>query len=313
MSVTEQKKYVIGVDGGGTKTHAILVAPDGTVLAEATGGPTNLQTIGIAKSAQTLIDLILECCTAAQVDAPTLQSVVLGLAGAGRPASRTEISDKLIALSNKKKFPIKHITVETDARIALEAAFAGGPGIALIAGTGSIALYHTEDGKYLRSGGWGNILGDEGSGYAIGRDGLMAALRQFDGRGEKTILTKKAMDHFGLTAVDDLIPKVYQEHADVSSFAPLVFEAAFERDRLAHLLLVKNAADLADHVRTLTMLSRPKHKLPVSLMGGLLATENVYSKLVKEKIVASLPQVLVLKPKFPAAFGAAILGLNAFR
>ncbi len=309
----EEKRFVIGVDGGGTKTSAILVALDGTVIAEASGGPTNLQTVGIAKAAQTILELILECCQTAQVESPALQSVVLGLAGAGRPQARADLSDKLIALSTKKKFPIKHITVETDARIALEAAFAGGPGIALIAGTGSIALYHTEDGKYMRSGGWGSILGDEGSGFAIGRDGLMAALRQFDGRGEKTLLMKKALDHYGITAVDDLIPKIYQEHADVASFAPLVFEAAVERDRIAHLILVKNAADLADHVRVLTMLSRPKHKLSVSLMGGLLASENIYAKMVKEKIVASLPQVLVLKPKFPAAFGAAILGLNAFR
>lgn len=309
----EHKRFVVGVDGGGTKTNAILVGMDGTVLAEATGGPTNLQTVGITKAAQTLLDLILECCQAAQVDAVSLQQVVLGLAGAGRPSARTEISDRLAAISAKKKFPIKHITVETDARIALEAAFAGGPGIAVIAGTGSIVLYHTEDGKFLRAGGWGNILGDEGSGFAIGRDGLTAALRQFDGRGEKTLLMKRALAHYGIAAMDELIPKVYQEHADVAGFAPQVFEAAVERDRIAHLILLKHAGDLAEHVRVLTMQSRPKHKIPVSLMGGLLASENVYSKLVKEKIVSSLPQVLVLKPKFPAAFGAAILGLNAFR
>jgi N-acetylglucosamine kinase-like BadF-type ATPase len=311
--VSELKRFVVGVDGGGTKTHAILVGMDGTVLAEASGGPTNLQTVGIAKAAQTLLDLILACCQSAQAEPAMLQNIVLGLAGAGRPGVRTELADKLTALSVKKKFPMKHISVETDARIALEAAFAGGSGIALIAGTGSIALYHTEDGKYLRAGGWGNILGDEGSGFAIGRDGLTAAMRQFDGRGEKTLLTKKALDHFGLAAMDELIPKIYQEHADPASFAPLVLSAAAERDRIAHLILVKNASELADHVRILTMLSRPKHMLPVCLMGGLLANENIYSKLVKEKIVASLPQVLVLKPKFPAAFGAAILGLNAFR
>jgi N-acetylglucosamine kinase-like BadF-type ATPase len=311
--VTEQKRFVIGVDGGGTKTSAILVGLDGTVLAEAAGGPTNLATVGAVKASQVLLDLILECCEKAQAEPSMMQNLVLGLAGAGRPAARTDLSDKLIALGTKRKIQLKNIVVETDARIALEAAFAGGPGIAVIAGTGSIALYHTEDGKYLRAGGWGHLVGDEGSGYAIGRDGLTAALRQFDGRGEKTLLAKKALQHYGVAALDDLIPKLYQDHADIASFAPFVFEAAVERDRLAHLILVKNAGDLAEHVRVLTMESRPKHKLPVCLMGGLLAAENVYSKLVKEKITGSLPQVLILKPKFPAAFGAAILGLNAFR
>ena len=311
--MADEKRFVIGVDGGGTKTTAILVAMDGTVVAEATGGPSNLQTIGIPKAAQTILDLILECCQKVEDQNPELQNIVLGLAGAGRAVSRAELIDRLTDISGKKKFPLKHITVETDARIALEAAFASGPGIAVIAGTGSIALYHTEDGKYLRAGGWGNIVGDEGSGYAIGRDGLVAVMRQFDGRGEKTLLTKKALDHYDLSAPDDLIAKIYQEHADIASFAPKVFEAEFERDRLAHLILLKNASELADHVRVLTMLSKPKRKLPVSLMGGLLESENVYSKMVKEKIKASLPQVVVQKPKFPAAFGAAILGLNAFR
>jgi N-acetylglucosamine kinase-like BadF-type ATPase len=304
---------VIGVDGGGTKTHAILVGLDGTVLAEASGGPSNLATIGIVKAAQVVLELIVECAKKASADPDMLQNAVLGLAGAGRPAVRTEFTEKLLALSAKQKFPLKTITVETDARIALEAAFAGGSGIALIAGTGSIALYHTEDGKYLRAGGWGHLIGDEGSGYAIGRDGLMAAMRQHDGRGEKTLLTKKAVEHFGVASPEDLIPKIYTEHADVASFAPRVFEAEVERDRLAHLILVKNANDLAEHVRVLIMQSRPKFKLPVCLMGGILASENVYAKMVKEKIVASLPQALILKPKFPAAFGAAILGLNAFR
>ncbi len=311
--MADEKRYVIGVDGGGTKTNAILVGLDGTVIAEATGGPTNLQTVGIPRAAQTLFDLIHKCCQKVEPQPPDLQNIVLGLAGAGRELARTELIDALTDISNKRKFPLKHIRVETDGRIALEAAFAGSPGIVIIAGTGSIALYRTEDGKFLRAGGWGNVVGDEGSGYAIGRDALTAVLRQFDGRGEKTILTKKALEHFGIASADELIQKIYQEHAEIASFAPKVFEAEAERDRLAHLILLKNAADLEDHVRVLTMLSKPRHKLPVCLMGGLLESENVYSKMVKEKIKASLPQVLVLKPKFPAAFGAAILGLNAFR
>ena len=311
--MSEQRRFVIGVDGGGTKTNAILVGLDGTVYAEAAGGPTNLATVGTAKAAQVLLDLFLECCATAKAEPELLQNVVLGLAGAGRPAVRADLTDKLLAAAAKKKFPLKSIVVETDARIALEAAFAGGPGVALIAGTGSIALYRTEDGKYLRAGGWGHVLGDEGSGYAIGRDGLQAVMRQFDGRGEKTLLTKKAFEHFGVSNVEELIPKIYTEGADIAAFAPRVFEAVVERDRPAHLILVKNANDLTDHVRVLLMQARPRLKLPVCLMGGLLTHDNVYAKMVKEKIVASMPQVLILRPKFPTPFGAAILGLNAFR
>jgi N-acetylglucosamine kinase-like BadF-type ATPase len=100
---------------------------------------------------------------------------------------------------------------------------------------------------------------------------------------------------------------------EISGFAPQVLLAATERDRTAHTILIENAKEMADLVRHLVMKVMPKRKLPVSLMGGLLEDDNPYSKLVKEKIASALPQVVILKPKFPASFGAAIIGLNAFR
>lgn len=309
----EHKRFVIGVDGGGTKTHAILVALDGTVIADSHGGPTNLQTVGIQPAARILLELIVECCKKGGCSSDAVESIVLGLAGAGRNLDRTELLNALLELSVKKKFPFKNIIIETDARIALEAAFAASPGIVVIAGTGSIALYRTEDKKVLRAGGWGNILGDEGSGFAIARDALNAVMRQHDGRGDKTLLTKKVFEHFNISNVEDMITKVYQDRSHIAAFVPKVLEAVTERDHVAHSILVKNASDLGELVRVLTMKVRPKSKLPVCLMGGLLETENEYSKMVKEKIVRSLPHVVVQKPKFPAAFGAAILGLNAFR
>jgi glucosamine kinase len=311
--VGELKRYVIGIDGGGTKTRALIVGVDGAVLAECEGGPTQLQTVGSRQAAVTLFDLIKECSTKIEADAQSLQSIVIGVAGGGRISDRAELSDAILALGSKKKFPLKNITVETDARIALEAAFAGGPGIVVIAGTGSIVLYRTEDGKMLRAGGWGTVLGDEGSGFAIGRDSLTAVLKAYDGRGEKTVLTAKALAYFGIAGIEEIITKVYREHTDVAAFVPKVFEAANERDRIANQILTQNATALADHVRVLTMQVRPRTILPVALMGGVLESENVYSKLVREKINRSLPHVAIQRPKFPSAFGAAIIGLNAFR
>lgn len=301
------------MDGGGTKTQALLVGLDGTVVSEASGGPTNLQNIGVPKAAEILIDLIRNCCRNVDCSPADLQNVVLGIAGAGRASDRNELVDKLFALGVSKKFPLKNVTVETDARIALEAAFAGSAGIVVIAGTGSIALYRTEDGQLLRVGGWGKLIGDEGSGYTIGRDALNMVMRHHDGRSEKTLLTAKALQHFAVGAIEDIIPKLYHEAADIASFTPKVFEAAAERDLVAHSVVLKNATELSELVRTLVMHARPRMKLPVALMGGLLETENLYSKMVKDKILNSLPQIVLQKPKFPTAFGAAIIGLNAFR
>lgn len=311
--MAEKKHFVIGIDGGGTKSTALLVGLDGAVLTECTGGPTQIQVVGVKQASIELFELIKECCHKTGSKPDSLESVTMGIAGAGRASDRIDLANAVLSLGLRKKFPIKNLRVETDAQIALEASFAGGPGICVIAGTGSIALYRTEDGKVLRTGGWGRMLGDEGSGYVISRDALNAIMRQHDKRGEKTDLTKKALAHFNVRSPEDLIIKVYQEQAEIAAFVPRVFEAAAEFDRIAHSILVKNANELVELVRILIMQSRPKIKLPVALRGGLLETDTIYSKMVKDKIVSSLPNLVIQKPKFPNAFGAAIIGLNAFR
>lgn len=311
--MAEQKRVVIGIDGGGTKTRALLVGFDGTVLAELTAGASNVRKKGVAEAAEIFFDLVVKCASRAGATHDSIAHVVVGAAGTGRPSTRSELTGAIAALGQKHKFPLTQVTVETDARIALEAAFPGKPVIALIAGTGSIALYRAEDGRIHRAGGWGSIIGDEGSGYAIARDACAAVMREHDGRSEKTLLTGKALGHFGVQEVEELIPKLHAEKAELAPFAEKVFEAVRERDRVARQILLKNASELVEHVRVLTLAHPPKKKLPVCPMGGLLENENEYSALVREKLSASLPQVLVQKPKFPAAFGAAILGLNAFR
>jgi N-acetylglucosamine kinase-like BadF-type ATPase len=307
------RRFVIGIDGGGTKTTALLVALDGTVMAESVGGPANLLVAGMDSTVETLHILIYECCHKVGCPPEAIQSIVLGLAGAGRATDRAELTDKLFAAGNKKRFPVKNITIETDAKIALEAAFAGGPGIVVISGTGSIALYRTEDRQDLRVGGWGRILGDEGSGYSIARDALNAVMRQYDGRGEKTILTQKALEHFSCSSVEEIIQRIYYQSAAIESFTPKVFEAVASHDNVAHKVILENASELAEHVRVLVMKVPPKRKLPVSLMGGVVETDNPYSKMLAERIRGTLPQVVIQKPKFPAAYGAVIIGLNAFR
>ncbi len=304
----EKKKYVLGVDGGGTQTTAILVGLDGAVVAEEKSVSTNIQIVGVEKATKTIIKLIFACCKKTGCDINSIKSIVLGLAGAGR------LSDKKILLEGLKKSQIllPAVTVENDARIALEAAFASSYGIVLIAGTGSIALSKDEAGKIFRLGGWGRILGDEGSGYTIGLKALNAAIRSYEGRADKTTLLNLALEHFGCKSLDDIISKIYTGSADVASFASKVIKASTEFDHVAHNILFSQANELADLVRALISQMHPKRKMPVALMGGLLETENVYSKMVKERISRSLPQIIIQKPKFPAAFGAAIIGLKAF-
>ncbi|MFI5252687.1 MAG: N-acetylglucosamine kinase [Bacteroidota bacterium] len=310
MAIT---RFVIGIDGGGTKSHALICALDGEVIAEAKGGPSNLQIIGIPQTTMVLFDLIQRCCQQANCGPESIQAIVMGLAGAGRAAEKAELVDKLFALGNEKQFPLRNVTIETDAKIALDAAFAGGPGIVIIAGTGSIALYRTETNQILRAGGWGRILGDEGGGYAISRHALNIVLRHHDGRIEETILTQKVLDHFKIVSVEELIPKVYFQSTDIAAFAPKVFDAALKHDHVAQKILTDNAIELVDLARVLLKKVPPKRKIPIALMGGILEFDNPYSKLVAERTRAALPQIVIQKPKFPAAYGAVIIGLHAFR
>ncbi len=307
-----KKQYVLGVDGGGTKTTALLVSLDGTVAAEEQAGPTNLQIVTVNDAVKIIVKLIQACCLKADCSPEQLKSIVLGMAGAGRVADKTAFLGELENSAKKNKLKLSSIVIETDARIALEAAFASSFGIVIMAGTGSIALGKGEDGKIYRIGGWGRILGDEGSGYVIGRQALNAAVRSSEGRADKTKLLKFALEHFGISSTDELVTKVYRENADISSFAPKVIQAALEFDHVAHNILFSQANELAELVRVLVAQIQPKRKIPVALMGGLLDSENVFSKIVRERIARSLPQIFIQKPKFPAAFGATIMGLKAF-
>lgn len=311
-----EKQWVLGIDGGGTKTDAILVATDGSFGAAESAGPSNLNTVGVERAARIVLELTQKCCLKVACGPEHLFAVGIGLAGAGRTADRVEFNRSLLEFGREQDFPLSVVVVETDWRIALEAAFPTGPGIVLIAGSGSIACARGDNGRLYRAGGWGRILGDEGSGFVLGRDALNAALRAYEGRGDQTILLEYALQHFVVSSVDELMGKIYREHVDVVSllagFAPKVLYAEAQRDTVAHNILMRGANELADIIRGLVMQIRPNRKLPVAMMGGLLDNENVYSNMGKETILRMLPQVVIQKPKFPPAYGAAILAFQPF-
>jgi N-acetylglucosamine kinase-like BadF-type ATPase len=306
------QKWVLGIDGGGTKTAAILVAEDGTFGAQQTVGPTSLTTVGVTQAAQIIFDLAMECCRKVSCTSEQLTAVGIGLAGAGRVEMRDEFQRVLERLSREKNFPFPRIVVDADWRVALEAAFPTSPGIVLIAGTGSVACMRAEDGSIHRVGGWGRIFGDEGSAYALGRDGLKAVLRAHDGRGEETLLLQLALEHFDVPKIGRLMDKIYRENADIASFASKVFLANNRHDHVAHQLLISGAGELAQLVRTLVTNIPPKRKMPVAFMGGLMSDDTVYAKLVREFLFITLPQLVMQRPKFPAAYGAAILAFQPF-
>lgn len=304
--------WILGVDGGGTKTTGVLVAEDGTFGAQETAGGSSLTTYGIDRAVETVFDILKKCCTLASCAPEQLSAVGIGLAGAGREVDRSEFHKKFVDHSERNGFPVSQVIVETDWRIALEAAFPTGSGIVVIAGTGSIACARAEDGTFHRVGGEGRLLGDKGSGYAISQDGLSEVIRSHEGRGEKTVLLEYALQHFEVPSVDDLKARIHREDVDIASFASKILAGARQKDKVALDVLSRGVGELVELVKALIARIQPKRKIAVALMGGLLERENTYSTMLREELQASIPNLLILKPKFPAAYGATILALQPF-
>jgi len=309
----KKREFVAGVDGGGTKTLVVLEDRHGGTQTTWTGGPSNFQMIGVDEAAKVIVEGVRTCCAQASVEQAELAAVFAGLTGAGRDSDRNRMRASLESQLAQAGYAAPRVRVDSDARIALEGAFGGEVGIILIGGTGSIAFGKGYDGTIYRVGGWGRILGDEGSGFSIGREGLNLVARHLDGRIRSTILTQLVAEKLNLTDQDQIIIAVYRENFDVASVAPLVIEAAAQHDMECERILNKATFDLTEHVRTMTLKieraarGRPRQKIPLALLGSVLTSDTVFRKILKHKITFSLPQITIVPPKLPPAGGAILM------
>ncbi|HEU4763884.1 MAG TPA: BadF/BadG/BcrA/BcrD ATPase family protein [Gemmatimonadales bacterium] len=252
----------VGVDVGGTKTSAVVgTATD--ILSRASGPGAAVRPGRALASAQTIAEVARKALAASgQLSASVL---VVGAAGAGRAAEREELEQAL----GREKIADK-VTVTTDIELALVAAFGNDPGIVLSAGTGSIALGRDATGATHRVGGYGWQMGDEGSGYGIGRAALGAVSRAHDGRGPDTRLTLRVMAAAKARTFDQLINwATLATPADVAALAPGVIEMAAHGDTVAQGILDYAVRELA---LLATALQGPVGvtPVPVALSGGLL-------------------------------------------
>ena len=293
----------IGIDGGGTKTKCVLADDQLKILAEAEAGPTNPLAVGVDKSSEILFKLVQNVTRKTSVR--SIEFVVIGLAGAGRKMIAGEIENRLKLLVKRKKVSIKNIKVLSDVEIALEGAFAGAPGIILIAGTGSIVLGKNKNGKLFRVGGFGKVIGDEGSGYSIGKKALQSISKELDGRGSKTFLTTILSQKCGIKNRDDLITAVYSSGFDIARFAEHVIAAARLGDKVARNILADESDELVCHVKTLYKKLGAK-KMNLCLSGGLLSSKNYYSDLLRRKIKKGFRDIEIKKNIYPPEIGAAV-------
>lgn len=308
--MADNGKYIVGIDGGATKSTAVVADLSGNVLAEVTGGPGNFLIIGVDKVAKTLAELILDVCNEAEVNSQNVEIVSIGLTGAGRQADADRIKNGLIECWNERySFPLKNVIVTSDARIALEGAFAGRPGIILIAGTGSIMFGKDRSGEMHRVGGFGRYIGDEGGGYSIGRCGLSAIAKSFDGRSSETKLASVVAEQFSISTPEDLINAIYKDNFDLAKVAPYVIQCAEEGDEVCREILRKEADELILHVKAIKNIIKLRN-VSLAFIGGLLSDENYYVKLLRKNIMQKVEGVNVIAPEHPPAYGAVLLGME---
>lgn len=301
-----EKKYLIGLDGGGTKTKCVLTDFNFNPLYECRGGPSNFLLIGTQIVSETILSLILESISYLKISPDDIASILIGTTGAGRQNDAEKLKTDFLEYAHSKGFFFKSFNVDSDARIALEGAFSGGPGSLLIAGTGSVIFGKDKNNNVYRIGGYGKFIGDEGSGSTLGRKGLNQIAKELDGRGDKTVLTEILKRDFGITDSSQLITEVYSNNFDVASFAPKVIEAAQNGDRIANKILEEESDELLLHVKSIYKMIE-QEILKLCLIGGTIATENYYSAMFKKKIELHLPNVKIMSAENPPEIGAAFL------
>jgi N-acetylglucosamine kinase-like BadF-type ATPase len=313
----DQPLYIIGIDGGGTKTTAVLCAFDESILAEAQGDSSNFQIIGIERSAHTILDLVETCCHSVGCSVMQIGAIVTGVAGAGRPNDQKSMYDGIMDLARTRNLTLNNLAVESDARIALEGAFGGKPGMIVIAGTGSIVFGKDERGNTYRAGGWGRFIGDEGSGYAIGQQAFRAVARSLDDHSKKTKLTKFFGEKFGMNTQETIIHSLYTENFDIASVVPTVIETASKGDKVAKKILDEAALELVGIIEVALKkinrnLKNPT-KRPLAFVGGLLADEQYYSRRVISVIRKNSLPVSIRQAESSPVVGAALMAIELLK
>jgi N-acetylglucosamine kinase-like BadF-type ATPase len=299
-------KYLIGIDGGGTKTKCMAADFEGKPVYETTGGPSNFLVYGLDNVSETIFNLLTNCTKKLNCSFENIAAIVIGTAGAGRKEDAERLRQTLLKIAETKDVAIKKLRVESDARITLEGAFSSGPGSVIIAGTGSIMLGKDSQGKIHRVGGFGRLIGDEGSGYHIGKKGLTALSKFYDGRGNPMLLSELVLKHFNISSDEELIKEVYRNNLDIASVAQLVIYAAEKDDPICVKIIDEESDELILHIQTMKK-NLKEDTFNLSFAGSIISTDNFFSRTLRKKIVDRFTDVKITEPEQSPLIGAILI------
>lgn len=295
---------VVGVDGGATRTRLAVADRKGGILARRESGPSLLG-VGLDEKVADGLAREIEALVSELGERLPLASMCAGLAGAGAEDVQAAVTRRFLELNLARR-----IHVVSDAEAAFMDAFGEGEGILLVGGTGSVALCRPSAGARLRRvGGWGSLLGDEGSGFRLGVEGLRAAVRAWEGRGPETELKRVLFDEVGVTGPRELLAwSRPTDKSAIGALGPLVVRTAKDGDAVARELVERAVEALVEHVRALAAGLEEDSPPPVALAGGLLEEGgSLRARVIQELEERAFP---LLRRPVDGARGAVRLALR---
>ena len=296
------QSVVVGIDGGGTKTRAMVADERGEPIAEAIGAGSAVRPQEVERSAGVIAGVVRDAMEAADKNEMRPRVVCAGVAGVGREPERQELLDMLMAHEIADE-----VLVLSDLEIALEDAFGEGPGVLLIAGTGSSAVARGPTGATARCGGWGPVIGDEGGGAWIGRRALSVVSAATDGREPETALTGAILTATETEETSGLIRwAAAATPATFATLAPVVMQVADSGDLRANSLVSMAVEELALHVRALArqLFTDERASVPVAFTGGLLSKGTSLRKRLEHRLKTAVPGAQIRTEPIDAARGA---------
>jgi N-acetylglucosamine kinase-like BadF-type ATPase len=297
------EQYYLGIDGGGTKTHAVVTDSSFRVLGKGASGASNPLRAGLDEAVSHIEEAVAEACSQAGVRPAQITSACAAIAGVSHPIHFHTMKDALDHALGLELFELV-----SDARAALEGALDGRAGVVLIAGTGSIAMGINSSGEMARAGGWGPTISDEGSGYDIARRALKAVISSFDGRSAETSLTRMICDRLGIASASDLPGVLYNsdsEPVEIASLAELVARAAIEGDEVSREILREAGRELGRLVvSVIERLGLAGEAFRVACVGSVFKSGELVFEPLREVVCGVARQAVLGQPLFPPEIGA---------
>ena len=298
-------KLILGMDGGGTQTRVLLADLLGEGVGTGLSGPCSLAAMLPGDALTSALAAIDDALKEAGADRADVVALCAGVAGVSHSGHRAQFLSHL-----RNSFPHASVTVEPDYAIALAGGTSGEPGVLVIAGTGSVAYGENACGVTHKTGAYGYLIDDGGSGYGVGRAALAAVMQAADGTGPATTLTARVSDYLSLSSLSDIVPGVYGgtlSRVKIASLSRSVAEAASADDDLvARSILMRAGGTLAQlaHGVTQRLFADASGPFPVVQVGGLWSAGAALTDVFARSLRRFAPAAVIIGPRQSPVEGA---------